>query len=144
VSQVVLDSPVKEEASNASLTVDFRNVAERAGFLPGPDGKLNLPTTQQTADALAAAAVAIVRQPGCRCISHAHADGGNCQSTPTCEIIRNVQTTPTPTAERQGVGLDGQPAFRLPVGNERGRLQDRMHSTRMMRSQSKGTETWHG
>jgi hypothetical protein len=43
-----------------SVTVHFVNVAERAGFVPGPDGKLNLPPTQDTADRLAAAAAAMV------------------------------------------------------------------------------------
>jgi len=39
------------------LTLDFAAIADRAGFQPGPDGRLNLPATQQTADALARAAL---------------------------------------------------------------------------------------
>jgi len=34
----------------------FSAIAQAAGFEPGLDGKLNLPATQETADALAAAA----------------------------------------------------------------------------------------
>jgi hypothetical protein len=40
----------------SDLTLDFSTVADRAGFQPGPDGRLNLPATQATADALARAA----------------------------------------------------------------------------------------
>lgn len=42
------------------LTLAFGAIAERAGYLPGPDGKLNLPATQETADRLAEAATAMV------------------------------------------------------------------------------------
>lgn len=47
-------------------TLTFNAIAERAGFLPGPDGKLNLPAEQATADALAAASVSLLGewQPG--------------------------------------------------------------------------------
>ncbi len=38
----------------------FQAIAEHAGFLPGVDGKLNLPAEQATADALAAAAVTLL------------------------------------------------------------------------------------
>ena len=49
-----------------NILMKFADVAATAGFLPGPDGKLNLPATQDTADALAAASVAILPgwQPG--------------------------------------------------------------------------------
>jgi len=36
-------------------TITFNEIAQQAGFVPGPDGKLNLPANQQTADALGAA-----------------------------------------------------------------------------------------
>ena len=39
-------------------TIDFTQVAAQAGFAPGADGRLNLPATQATADALAVAALA--------------------------------------------------------------------------------------
>ena len=42
------------------MLMNFNDIASQAGFTPGPDGKLNLPTTQETADALAAAAVALL------------------------------------------------------------------------------------
>ena len=38
-------------------TLNFSDIAARAGFLPSPDGKLNLPANQDTAFALARAAV---------------------------------------------------------------------------------------
>lgn len=38
-------------------TIDFSDVAAQAGFAPGADGRLNLPATQATADALARAAL---------------------------------------------------------------------------------------
>jgi hypothetical protein len=38
-------------------TFTFFDIAARAGFSPAADGKLNLPATQETADALAAAAL---------------------------------------------------------------------------------------
>ena len=48
-----------------TLTLTFQQVAEKAGFAPGPDGKLNLAATQQTANALAAAAASLAPwQPG--------------------------------------------------------------------------------
>ena len=40
-----------------TITLDFTAIAARAGFTPGPDGRLNLPATQETADALARAAL---------------------------------------------------------------------------------------
>lgn len=43
-----------------TMTLTIAEVAAAAGFVPGADGKLNLPATQQTADALAAAAVALI------------------------------------------------------------------------------------
>lgn len=39
------------------MLMEFSQIAEKAGFVPGPDGKLNLPATQATADALAKASV---------------------------------------------------------------------------------------
>ena len=39
------------------MTLDFADIAAAAGFEPGPDGRLNLPATQQTADALASEAL---------------------------------------------------------------------------------------
>ena len=49
-----------------NILMKFGDIADRAGYKPGPDGKLNLPATQATADALAAAAVALLPewQPG--------------------------------------------------------------------------------
>ncbi len=41
-------------------TLCFQDIAFQAGFAPGPDGKLNLPATQATAAALAAASVALL------------------------------------------------------------------------------------
>jgi hypothetical protein len=41
-------------------TLEFQEIAREAGFEPGADGKFNLPATQRTADALAAAAVRLV------------------------------------------------------------------------------------
>lgn len=40
-----------------TLTIDFTDVAAAAGFTPGADGRLSLPATQETADALARAAL---------------------------------------------------------------------------------------
>ena len=37
--------------------IQFSEITRLAGFYPEADGKLNLPATQQTADALAAAAI---------------------------------------------------------------------------------------
>jgi hypothetical protein len=45
------------------LTLNFADIAARAGFLPEASGKLNLPATQQTADALARAAIELVGGP---------------------------------------------------------------------------------
>jgi hypothetical protein len=42
------------------LTLTFNQIAAQAGFAPGSDGKLSLPATQETADALAAASVALL------------------------------------------------------------------------------------
>lgn len=42
------------------ITLTFNEIAAQAGFVPGADGKLNLPATQTTADALAAASVALL------------------------------------------------------------------------------------
>src|SRR5579859_6349700 len=44
----------------AQLTLTFAQIAVHAGFKPGPDGKFNLPAEQNTADALALAAAALV------------------------------------------------------------------------------------
>ena len=41
------------------MTLDFADIAAAAGFAPGPDGRLNLPATQETADALALAALSL-------------------------------------------------------------------------------------
>ena len=43
-----------------NMTLTFNQIAFQAGFTPGPDGKLNLPATQDAADALASAAVTLV------------------------------------------------------------------------------------
>lgn len=40
-----------------TVTLQFADIATRAGYLLGPDGKLNLPVAQFTAVALASAAV---------------------------------------------------------------------------------------
>lgn len=42
------------------MIMTFNEIAVRAGFTPAPDGKLNLPATQATADALAAASVSLL------------------------------------------------------------------------------------
>jgi hypothetical protein len=42
------------------ITLDFAAIAKAAGFAPGGDGKLNLPPTQDTAFALARAAVELL------------------------------------------------------------------------------------
>ena len=42
------------------LTLMFTDIALKAGFAPGPDGKLNLPANQETADALARASVSLL------------------------------------------------------------------------------------
>lgn len=49
-----------------NILMKFGDIADRAGFQPGPDGKMNLPATQETAGALAAAAVSLLPswQPG--------------------------------------------------------------------------------
>jgi hypothetical protein len=41
----------------SEITIQFSEIAGLAGFHPEADGKLNLPATQQTADALSAAAI---------------------------------------------------------------------------------------
>ena len=41
------------------MILDFADIAAAAGFTPGPDGRLNLPATQDTADALARAALSL-------------------------------------------------------------------------------------
>ena len=43
-----------------TMTLDFANIADHAGFTPGPDGRLSLPATQAPADALARAALDLV------------------------------------------------------------------------------------
>lgn len=43
-----------------ALTMEFSHIARKAGFVPGTDGKFDLPPTQETADELAAAAVAML------------------------------------------------------------------------------------
>ena len=42
------------------IILNFTDIASAAGFTPGADGKLNLPATQATADALGAAAVGLL------------------------------------------------------------------------------------
>lgn len=42
------------------MILNFNQIATEAGFVPGADGKLNLPATQTTADALAVAALTLV------------------------------------------------------------------------------------
>lgn len=39
-----------------TATLNFADIADAAGFQPGADGRLNLPPTQETADALSVAA----------------------------------------------------------------------------------------
>lgn len=48
------------------MILNFADIAAAAGFAPGADGKLNLPATQDTADALARAAADLLPawQPG--------------------------------------------------------------------------------
>jgi hypothetical protein len=48
------------------MTLEFSRIAQEAGFEPEDGGKFNLPATQRTADALAAAASRLVGewQPG--------------------------------------------------------------------------------
>ena len=43
-----------------TITLDFTAIAARAGFQPGPDGRLNLPPTQLSADALCHAALSLL------------------------------------------------------------------------------------
>ena len=43
-----------------TITLDFADIAARAGFQPGPDGRLNLPATQLSADALCHAALSLL------------------------------------------------------------------------------------
>lgn len=43
-----------------TLTIDFGDIAAHAGFTPGADGRLNLPATQETGDALAVSALALL------------------------------------------------------------------------------------
>jgi hypothetical protein len=40
-----------------AITLECNTIAAAAGFVPGADGRLNLPATQETADALARCAV---------------------------------------------------------------------------------------
>ncbi len=42
------------------VTLDFAEVAAKAGFVPGPDGRLNLPLGQDTCHRLARAARGII------------------------------------------------------------------------------------
>lgn len=42
------------------MILDFNAIAAAAGFTPGSDGRLNLSATQDTADALARAALVLV------------------------------------------------------------------------------------
>ena len=42
------------------MILTFQDIAAAAGFTPGPDGKLNIPSTQDSADALAAASVRLL------------------------------------------------------------------------------------
>lgn len=41
-------------------TLTFNEIASQAGFVPGSDGKLNLPAEQATADKLASAATSLI------------------------------------------------------------------------------------
>lgn len=43
-----------------TATLNFSEIAADAGFKPGPDGRLNLPPTQETADALSVSAQALL------------------------------------------------------------------------------------
>ena len=43
-----------------TITLEFNAIAAHAGFEPGADGRLNLPATQETADALARGALALL------------------------------------------------------------------------------------
>ncbi len=43
-----------------TVTIAFADIAARAGFTPAPDGKLNLPSNQDTAFALGRAAVELL------------------------------------------------------------------------------------
>ncbi|NCA72715.1 MAG: hypothetical protein EOM91_22190 [Sphingobacteriia bacterium] len=43
-----------------AITLDFAQIAYRAGFKPGNDGRLNLPATQLAADALCHAALSLL------------------------------------------------------------------------------------
>lgn len=54
-----------------NILLKFSDVAEKAGFKRGDDGKFNLPATQQTANLLGAAALALLPdwQPGDPAIS---------------------------------------------------------------------------
>jgi len=42
------------------MVINFTNICARAGFAPGADGKVNLPATNETAEALGKAALEIV------------------------------------------------------------------------------------
>lgn len=46
-----------------AIQATFNEIAAQAGFVPGADGKLNLPATQETADKLACAACVLVVGP---------------------------------------------------------------------------------
>lgn len=43
-----------------TMTIDFTAIAAHAGLTQGADGRLNLPATQETADALARSALALL------------------------------------------------------------------------------------
>lgn len=45
-----------------TITLDFAAIATQAGFQPGTDGRLNLPATQLSADALCHAALSLLPQ----------------------------------------------------------------------------------
>ena len=45
-----------------TITLDFAAIAAQAGFLPGSDGRLNLPATQLSADVLCHAALSLLPQ----------------------------------------------------------------------------------
>ena len=54
-----------------TITLDFAAIAATAGFQPGNDGRLNLPPTQMSADALCHAALSMLPEwaPGSNVIA---------------------------------------------------------------------------
>ena len=51
-----------EDTDMETITLDFATIAGRAGFQPEHDGRLNLPPTQLSADALCHAALSLLPQ----------------------------------------------------------------------------------